>query len=430
MKIEKLNEFVNGLKTFVEFCKSAEISKDNIDVLCQLDDSLSNDIGYMKKLFGPLSFEEMVQKLEKKSSNENISEKSFENWGLKDGKPVILDEVEECVKPEKVEAKEETQVVEEKPTLPGFEENDTSNAIDTDDYIEKKVVEFLNKQTEDYLSTGLLTEMKDDFLKKNPGIKISRVQFSRIFANFEIPGEVWKKYPKYSTIQVSNMGRIKELRYDKWELLSSTWVGKSSDPVRIVKVKTMPMRNPRIAALVLETFAVAADGNNTPGFKNENWRDCRITNLYWKASKRGGYNKYNKKNTEELKVDKTPEIEKVPVEETPVETTQTPGDVNTAKMDEMIQNGYDIAEMFTAVKDLDFGVRLFKRKKELKVELRNRDLVIPILQFIKKPDGSFRSNQEIQTCIYKEYGKLMISNTIIDKVRDKKMYTDISDLVF
>lgn len=95
--------------------------------------------------------------------------------------------------------------------------------------------------------------------------------------------EIWKDIKDYPNYQVSNMGRVKSLKYDKEKILKSC---KDKDGYLIVGIsKEGKIKNFKVHRLVASAFI--PNPNNLPYINhiNEIKDDNRIENLEWCSSK-------------------------------------------------------------------------------------------------------------------------------------------------
>ena len=458
MKLSKIEEFVQGTKTYMTSIKEAN---DNLAVLCDTAEIKEGDLDILAKL--DPNFGEAL----------NLIRDSFSESG-----PVLtlIRAVFGVPSTPKMELKEEFKLTQKpQPTKKKkkynssefvTKEKDVTNRPD-DDILRKMYREWLSKKSVDELykvnRPGLYTQVS----KELTGIKHKQAVFNEEFFSIKPEGEEWKPLPSNKSIYVSNFGRVRYTDSDGviHDCLSK-YGGKKGKPVVIVDYDD---KTHSVAPLVVETWIGVPEGlksqNYSVNFKDGNRFNLFVENL--EVSKRS-YDHLNQKKsnknegpeiTRDQQVDEildtikkgkaltstAPEIlssadekesEQLSFHDMAVMDSALNGELAaedmTEKNMEMLiksQNG-DISQIFLETKDFGFAVNLFAKKRAMKMELSNKDLVIPILEFIKDPKGQLNSVNNIQKNIFQKYNKLSVSRTLIVAVMQKKIYGNIANLVF
>ena len=431
MKLSKIEEFVQGTTTYMiaikeandnlaDLCRTSEIKEGDLDILAKLDPNFGEALNIIRTEFSEsgsvLKFIRAVFGIPSTPKMEMKEEFKFKQ------------------KPEPTKKKKYTSsesVAEEKKTQTNSE----------DDSLRKLYKEWLSKKSIDELYKVNRPGLYNQVCKEITGIKHKQSVFIEEFFSIKPEGEEWKTLPSNKSIYVSNFGRVRYTDSDGviWDCLSK-YGGKKGKPVVIVDYDG---KAHSVAPLVGETWIGVPDGLKSQNY-NVNFKDGNRFNLFienLEVSKRT-YDYLNKKSS---KTSTAPEIlssadekesEQLSFHDMAVMDSALNGELSaedmTEKNMEMLiksQNG-DISQIFLETKDFGFAVNLFAKKREMKMELSNKDLVIPILEFIKDNKGQLNSVNNIQKNIFQKYNKLSVSRTLIVSVMQKKSYENISNLVF
>ena len=109
--------------------------------------------------------------------------------------------------------------------------------------------------------------------------------------------------------------------------------------------------------------------------------------------------------------------------ETPATTTIT--------SDLIRDNSGDILSIFKMSRSLEYAVKLFKKKLEMKeFPIGDGDRIIPILENIKDDHGNIDSSANILRRIHNEYGKIFITEELVGKIKRKEFHPELCNLVF
>lgn len=457
MKLSKIEEFVQGTTTYMiaikeandnlaDLCRTSEIKEGDLDILAKLDPNFGEALNIIRTEFSEsgsvLKFIRAVFGIPSTPKMEMKEEFKFKQ------------------KPEPTKKKKYTSsefVTKEKKTQTNSE----------DDNLRKLYKEWLSKKSIDELykvnRPGLYTQV----CKEITGIKHRQSVFIEEFFSIKPEGEEWKPHPNNKSIYVSNFGRVRYTDSDGVirDCLSK-YGGKKGKPVVIVDYDG---KAHSVAPLVVETWIGVPDGLKSQNY-NVNFKDGNRFNLFvenLEVSKRtyDYLNNQKKSKNEEPEISRdqqtdeiletikkgkaltstAPEIlssadekesEQLSFHDMAVMDSALNGELSaedmTEKNMEMLiksQNG-DISQIFMETKDFGFAVNLFAKKRSMKMELSNKDLVIPILEFIKDSKGQLNSVNNIQKNIFQKYNKLSVSRTLIVSVMQKKSYENISNLVF
>ena len=430
MKLSKIEEFVQGTTTYMiaikeandnlaDLCRTSEINEGDLDILAKLDPNFGKALNIIRTEF---------------SESGSVLKFIRAVFGIPSTPKMEMKE-EFKQKPELTKKKK-------KYTSSEFVTKEKKTPTDSDDdSLRKLYKEWLSKKSIDELykvnRPGLFTQVCKDI----DGVKHKQSVFIEEFFSIKPEGEEWKPLPTNKSIYVSNFGRVRYTDSDGviHDCLSK-YGGKKGRPVVIVDYDD---KAHSVAPLVVETWIGVPDGLKSQNY-SVNYKDGNRFNLFvenLEVSKRT-YDHLSKKSS---KTSTAPEIlssadekesEQLSFHDMAVMDSALNGELSaedmTEKNMEMLiksQNG-DIGQIFLETKDFGFAVNLFAKKREMKMELSNKDLVIPILEFIKDSKGQLNSVNNIQKNIFQKYNKLSVSRTLIVSVMQKKSYENISNLVF
>ena len=430
MKLSKIEEFVQGTTTYMiaikeandnlaDLCRTSEINEGDLDILAKLDPNFGKALNIIRTEF---------------SESGSVLKFIRAVFGIPSTPKMEMKE-EFKQKPELTKKKK-------KYTSSEFVTKEKKTPTDSDDdSLRKLYKDWLSKKSIDELykvnRPGLFVQACKDI----DGVKHKQSVFIEEFFSIKPEGEEWKPLPTNKSIYVSNFGRVRYTDSDGviHDCLSK-YGGKKGRPVVIVDYDD---KAHSVAPLVVETWIGVPDGLKSQNY-SVNYKDGNRFNLFvenLEVSKRT-YDHLSKKSS---KTSTAPEIlssadekesEQLSFHDMAVMDSALNGELSaedmTEKNMEMLiksQNG-DIGQIFLETKDFGFAVNLFAKKREMKMELSNKDLVIPILEFIKDSKGQLNSVNNIQKNIFQKYNKLSVSRTLIVSVMQKKSYENISNLVF
>lgn len=103
----------------------------------------------------------------------------------------------------------------------------------------------------------------------------------------------------------------------------------------------------------------------------------------------------------------------------------------TITSDLIRDNSGDILSIFKMSKSLEYAVKLFKKKLEMKeFPIGDGDRIIPVLENIKDDHGNVDSAANILRRIHQEYGKIFITEDLVGRIKRKEFHPELCDLVF
>lgn len=103
----------------------------------------------------------------------------------------------------------------------------------------------------------------------------------------------------------------------------------------------------------------------------------------------------------------------------------------TITSDLIRDNSGDILSIFKMSRSLEYAVKLFKKKLEMKeFPIGDGDRIIPVLENIKDDHGNVDSAANILRRIHQEYGKLFITEELVGKIKRKEFHPELCNLIF
>lgn len=385
-----MSKVAEALRDCLSILEGAEADAKSIDLMRQIDPNVGVDIDRLRAILVPVS------------ENKTIEEE-----------PVVH------IKKKKVFNQKKITPAKPKKSALKTKGKDISGS---EEEARRVCDEYFRNKSFDEMVVKAHNEMMDEVIDDYPFIKVflKKNAIYQIIDNVmndlaEFENEEWRPVDDCQDVEVSNFGRVRNS--SSLKIYARTFLEKEQKMVSFLRPSTDSRTlNFGVDRLVLEAF-VSKNLSSSPIKRtivhlDGNRKNCRLENLKWKYP-----------NNDDSSTTDNEELE-----------TAITGDPKTfSNVEEMLKDGTnDLATMFEFSKDLDWVIRMFNKKRAMKLTLSTSDQVIPILQFAKSPDNpnELRSIREIQQLIYEKYDKLNISTNLIEKVLKKDCYKNLSDLVF
>lgn len=266
---------------------------------------------------------------------------------------------------------------------------------------------WLKKQSKKWLLTTDPTKIYERFCEEFPDEVHASDVFSRALRSVSMPDEIIKPVEETPGLYVSNYGRAYTADNGSFVPIHLTIVGRG-------KGESCWQRGFRFGDefLSLPPRILKAFGNkpnkssDIVKYKDGNRLNCFLENLEWCS--RAEAIASGKAAADEKKEAATKEAKTTAVE------------VDLSK---------DASKLFLETKDLNKAIELFKKKREAHIVMDNRELVIPILQFVKSSSGKINKPSTIISNIYNEYDKLKVPTSLVERVITKRSFKALSNMV-